>query len=84
MLHWATNNPSPKREQKTQKSKTDLFLLGATSIGGRERGNSSKAEVAAVRQQEYRALGEEQTASGFRFDDNDDFDMLILVQAGMC
>ena len=67
-----------------KKCKNYLFFSGATSIGGRERGDSSEAEVASVRQQEYRALGEEQTASGFSFDDNDDFEMLILVQAGMC
>ena len=56
------------------------FSLGATSIRGRERGDSSEAEVASVRQQEYRTLGEEQTASGFTFDDIDDFRMLILAR----
>ena len=53
------------------------FSLGATSIRGRTSGDSSKAEVASVRQQEYRTLGEEQTTSGFIFDDSDDFKMLI-------
>ena len=84
MLHWATNYPSPKREHQPQKRQKYLFLSGATSIGGRERGDSSEAEVASVRQQEYRTLGEEQTTSGFSFNDNDDFEMLILLQAGMC
>ena len=53
------------------------FSLGATSIRGRTSGDSSEAEVASVRQQEYRTLGEEQTTSGFIFDDSDDFKMLI-------
>ena len=57
------------------------FSLGAASIGGRTSGDSSEAEVASVRQQEYRTLGEEQTTSGFTFDNNDCFKMLFLAQA---
>ena len=56
------------------------FSLGATSIRGRASGDSSEAEVASVRQQEYRTLSEEQTASGSSFDDIDDFRMLILAR----
>ena len=71
-----TSHPQNKNTN-LKKGKNYLFLSGATSIGGRERGDSSEAEVASVRQQEYRTLGEEQTTSGFIFDDSDDFKMLI-------